>query len=345
MSVEDKFKPNDEGVADPAKRQLVKRLFLGVATLYIATNPVTAEIARAFSVPEAKTNQPVNSSLLVPQQFNPDRELRRIKKLDGASLNQYLLESFEPAKDLNFYLPNNPYIRSEDGFLLRDNEPWTTRLWWPFFEETARAAEPEQPTLHAQWWPAHFYNLLGGLGDAWGQAIEKADFIKTHRTDRKRSAGYCTWVAVSQLLDRKPEAAPGEHLVDETNSDRIEQLKEGLLVIKNAGAVLVPIPVTPGALISAFVQGLPVLFNLPEDLGSGEWFRSGVGIREDGKKVRATNFGFPHRDFNISSIVGPAYIAFRADSPLTFAPGIRESTSFYRFDVDRNFIDQIVYPG
>ncbi len=339
-SIEEKSRPEDRGIPDLKKRELAKGLLAGGLALFAATNPLIAGIAKAFSASEIKLDKLSDgpSPLLIPQQFNPSRELRNIAEINGTTLNTYLLESFQLARDSNFYLPNNPYIRSEDGFLLRSDEPWTTRLWWPIFDETAN--DLGQPTLHAEWWPAHSYDLMGGPGGAQKQAQEKAEKIRADHPDKKESAGYCTWVAVSQLLDRKPEAYDGENLAGETGSERIAQLKEGLLVLRNAGAVMVPIKATPEALVSAFVQGLPVVFESPNN-----WFRSGVGISEDGSKIRATNFGFPHRDFSIREIVGSAYIAFRADSNLTFANEIIRATSFYRFNVDRNFIDQKVYPA
>ena len=219
---------------------------------------------------------------------------------------------------------------------------WTTRFWWPIFTETG--INRGLPKLHDDWWPAHILDLLshaeGRESSIQEQAKAKAEMVKANRPESISYAGYCPWVSIAQLLEEKPQAFPGEDLAGETDPERIIELKQGMLAIKHAGDILVPVPSTRETLMAALQNRLPVIVNYPANLGAGDWFRSLLGT--DGGLVRVTNFGAAHVDLPISGING-AYVVYPSDSSETFATGIRENTSFWRYEVDRNFIDRVVY--
>lgn len=235
--------------------------------------------------------------------------------------------------------------RTSSEMILHPLQAWSTPRWWPIFERTALRLK--QPRVHDDWWPAHAYdmeykNATGTRGDAQEQATSKAEFIQEKRSETESFAGYCPWVAAAQIMDEEPQAFPGETLGGETDPDRIKQLKEGLLTIKRAGSILVRIPARPEVFKTVIRAGIPTILDYPANMGAGNWFRGLLGISEDGSLVRVPNFGMPDVNLPISGVVS-AWVVYPADSTEAFAPGIKESTSFWRFNVDRKFIDHRVY--
>lgn len=235
-------------------------------------------------------------------------------------------------------------VEAQSQGMILGRQAWSTRLWWPIFTE--RGVALDLPKIHDDWWPAHvldrMYKAEGGLSDVQQQAINKAEIIKKNHPNTVNSAGYCPWVSIAQTIEERPQAFSGEDLDGETDPKKIVPLKEGFLAIKHAGDILVPVPATRETLTAVVEDRLPAVVDLPAELGAGNWFRPLLGISEDGVLVRVTNFGHPDRNLPISGIIG-AYIVYPGDSTENFKAGVREATSFWRYNVDRGFIDRVVY--
>ncbi|MDP3973341.1 MAG: hypothetical protein Q8P92_00755 [Candidatus Daviesbacteria bacterium] len=217
-------------------------------------------------------------------------------------------------------------------------QAWTTRLWWPIFE--SKALSDGLPRIADDWWPAHVYDITtGGIHNVQGQAWEKARNIMEQHPESESFAGYCPWVAIVQATEEQPVAFPGENLAGETDPERIIQLKEGLLVIKHAGDILVPVPTTTETFAAIIQNGFTMIVDMP--VGKvGQWFRSVNGI--EGNQLIVTNFGYPDIKLPIDGVVS-AYIVYPADSTENFAPGIKDTTSFWRYNIDRAHINELVY--
>lgn len=286
----------------------------------IAVNPSLAWLAEA-----ATSTSPFATSKILG-----------VRKISRAEVNSdpHVKEIMRNSLDIPPYRSNE-----SNEMILSPRQAWSTKLWWPIF--TKRGIERGIPKIHDQWWSAHLYDRMGGSGDVWQQAQEKAEDIKSKHPEAENYAGYCPWVAIEQLTEARPEAHEGEDLAGQTDLREITWLKEGLLAIKHAGDILVPVPRTREVFMALMQMGLPTIVDLPAELGLGNWFRSVQGISADGRWIRATNFGNEDKDFLLSAAVS-AWVAYPADSPDDFAPGIREATSFWRYEVDRNFIDQLV---
>lgn len=239
-------------------------------------------------------------------------------------------------------------VRAEDMIISPGGELWPTPDWWPVFEK--RAEELGLPTMHADWWPAHVFDLeygaMGGVSNIQEQAIKKANIIRRNRPDTKDSAGYCPWVAIAQLLEPEPQAYPEESLAGETDPDRIKRLKGGLLTLKHSGDKLIRLEDDKPAKLSSILRntverGLPVVIDLPGNMGDGIYFRALIGISVGGRTVKATDFGRPNREFNISEI-RQAYLVYTGSSSEDFTSRYR-SVSFWRYrGLNREFIDWLV---
>lgn len=289
----------------------------------------------------------VRASSYIPQETegfkNGYGELSNIIKPN--ELDDYLKESFRNVLDLNHYSPANTYVQAEGGMLLREPLPWLTPYWWAIFLSAAK--EKKQPKIHDEYWPAWVYDNLGGEGNAWDQSIRKAATITREQPHTESYAGYCPWVTVAQLLDPKPQAFLGENLAGQEDSEKIVMLKEGLLAIKESGAIMVPVPKTPQVLLTAIKQGLPISI---KNNVVGDWYSAVAGVSENGASVKVTNFGLPgagpfYSNLSLAEIQS-VWVVYQpeADKELKFAEGIRELTSFWKYNVGRNFINELVYP-
>ncbi len=234
--------------------------------------------------------------------------------------------------------------RFTSEMILSRRQGWPSRDWAPIFE--AKAIKEGLFRLHDDWWPAHVYDLevqaAGGSSNAQEQATKKAEFIMKNHPGMVNFAGYCPWLAAAQATEDEPEVFEGERLGGAEAPEMIKRLKTGLLIIKHAGDILVETKPTGKNLLTLVRSRFPLVVDLPDRLGAGQWFRCIQGVSEDGEFVRVTNFGFSDVDLSVSKIVS-AWRVLSADSDAVLASGIREATSFWRFDVDRRFIDQLVY--
>lgn len=241
--------------------------------------------------------------------------------------------------------------RDENGWYSRD-DVWTSPNWSPIFER--RAFTSGLPRVHDTYWGAwvldrareellNLPNLSTDLIQQ--QATHKADVITATRPETESSAGYCPWLAVAQLVETKPVAFLGEDLMGQTDPEKIVQLREQALEIYHAGSRLVRMVLQPETLLTIFTKGFPVVVDARLGM-EGNWFRSVAGIRKDGRKLLATNFGSENIPLELRQI-NFAYIAYPADSPNSlYTPQINQDTAFWRYQkVDRSLVNRILTPN
>lgn len=232
---------------------------------------------------------------------------------------------------------------------------WPTRNWWPIFEQ--RASDLDLPKMHDEWWPAYIYDALyrdaGGSSNIHQQSIGIADTIKRNHPLTVNSAGYCPWLAVAQIMESEPPVYDWEYWYglrgdDDRDRAKIRTLKEGLLVLKHSGDQLIPIPTFASTLRYAMEKAWPIVVDLPANLGSGDWFRPVIGIREDGRQVKVPDFNGSFVNLDTSGIA-EAYQINRSAPNVSFAPIMQRSalySDFWRYrGLNRAFIDRAVYEG
>lgn len=316
------------------------RVATGVSRLFEKTKEQSSLVFHGFEVP--KINLP---SLSLLKSINPQVLVNtaEVEKLPSSPIENFLKFLADPRK-----AEAASELAPKEAGMILGRKVWKTNLWWPIFESTA--LKRKLPRIHDTWWPAHGLDLLGIAGNIQRQAKDMADKIINGRSETAGYAGHCPWLAAAQLLEEEPQVYPGENFAGATDENKIRALKQGALVIAHSGDILVPIAKTKESLTAAVLTKLPVAVNHPANLGSGDWFRPLLGISQDGNLVRVTNFREPNENTNETGEenlpltgITAAYLVFPADSEANIPSKIKESTSFWRYVVNRVDIRRKVF--